>query len=120
MAMEEGLLNQKTALEFIGQRFRLKAELPDWVPDDIITKQLLRYLISLLLARSCNKYFIISIVSVSFVYCQYVELLLCQSLTGFHFNPLAMCLHVRYNIIFACIFGDFFQGIGISSLGQER
>ena len=41
--MEEGLLNQKTALEFIGQRFRLKAELPDWVPDDIITKQLLRY-----------------------------------------------------------------------------
>ena len=35
-------MNQKTALEFIGQRFRLKAEVPDWVNDDIITKQLLK------------------------------------------------------------------------------
>lgn len=40
--MEEGLLTQKAALQFIGQRFRLKAELPDWTPDEIVTKQLLR------------------------------------------------------------------------------
>ena len=42
-AMEEGLVNQKAALQFMGQRFRLKAELPDWVSDEIIMKELLRY-----------------------------------------------------------------------------
>ena len=41
-AMEEGLVSQKAALQFMGQRFRVKAELPDWVPDEIVTKQLLR------------------------------------------------------------------------------
>jgi DNA-directed RNA polymerase I subunit RPA2 len=41
-AMEDGLVNQKAALQFMGQRFRVKAELPEWTPDDIITKQLLR------------------------------------------------------------------------------
>ena len=40
--MEEGLVNQKAALQFMGERFRLKAELPDWVPDHIVTKQLLK------------------------------------------------------------------------------
>lgn len=42
-AMEEGLVNQKTALQFMGERFRVKAEIPDWVPDEIVTKQLLKY-----------------------------------------------------------------------------
>jgi DNA-directed RNA polymerase I subunit RPA2 len=55
-AMEDGLLNQKTALEFIGHRFRLKAELPDWVPDDIITKQLLRELVLVHLDRNVDKF----------------------------------------------------------------
>ena len=41
--MEEGLVNQTTALQFMGERFRVKAELPDWVPDEIITKQLMKY-----------------------------------------------------------------------------
>ena len=40
-AMEEGLVSQKAALQFMGQRFRVKAELPDWVPDEIVTKPLL-------------------------------------------------------------------------------
>ena len=40
-AVEEGLVNQKTALQFLGQRFRAKAEVPDWTPDEI-TKQLLK------------------------------------------------------------------------------
>lgn len=55
-AMDDGLVNQKSALQFIGQRFRLKAELPDWVPDDIITKQLFKELLLVHLEKNVDKF----------------------------------------------------------------
>jgi DNA-directed RNA polymerase I subunit RPA2 len=55
-AMEDGLVNQKAALQFMGQRFRVKAELPEWTPDDIITKQLLRELVLVHLDRNTDKF----------------------------------------------------------------
>ena len=59
---------------------------------------------------SCNKYFIMSIVSVSFVYYQYVATFMSKS----------DWLSLQCISKLCCLFGDFFQGIGISSLGQER
>ena len=42
-AMEEGLTTQQAALQFIGKRFRVKLELGDWVPDELVTMEMLRY-----------------------------------------------------------------------------
>lgn len=41
-AVDEGLTTQKAALQFIGRRFRLKAELPDWVSEEVVTKEVIR------------------------------------------------------------------------------
>ena len=41
-AVAEGLVSQKAALKFIGQRFRHKTDHLDQVSDEVVTKDLLR------------------------------------------------------------------------------
>lgn len=38
----EGVLARRDALRFIGQRFRIKMELPVWTSDEAVTIQLLK------------------------------------------------------------------------------
>lgn len=39
----EGVLTRGDALQFIGQRFRIKMELPQWTSNEAVTMQLLKY-----------------------------------------------------------------------------
>ena len=38
----DGVLTRRDALQFIGQRFRIKMELPAWTSDEAVTIQLLK------------------------------------------------------------------------------
>jgi len=38
----DGLTTQKAALKYIGERFRLKADLPQWTSDENIARYLLK------------------------------------------------------------------------------
>jgi len=38
----DGLITQKAALKYIGERFRLKADLPQWTSDENIARYLLK------------------------------------------------------------------------------
>ena len=41
--LADGLITQRAALKYIGERFRLKAELPEWISDEDIARYLLKY-----------------------------------------------------------------------------
>ena len=41
-ALDEGLMTQQSVLKFIGERFRVKAELPPWTSDEDVARHLLR------------------------------------------------------------------------------
>lgn len=41
-ALDEGVVSQATALKYIGERLRSKAELPDWLSDEDVTRHLLK------------------------------------------------------------------------------
>lgn len=41
-AQEEGILTRVDAMRYIGQRFRIKADLPHWTTDEAICDQLMR------------------------------------------------------------------------------
>ena len=40
--LADGLITQRAALKYIGERFRLKAELPEWTSDEDIARYLLK------------------------------------------------------------------------------
>ena len=42
-ALSDGLTTQSSVLMFIGERFRPKADLPEWTSDEDITRHLLKY-----------------------------------------------------------------------------
>ena len=42
-ALDEGVVSQATALKYLGERLRAKAELPDWLSDEDIARHLLKY-----------------------------------------------------------------------------
>lgn len=42
-SQEEGILTRVDAMRYIGQRFRIKADLPHWTTDEAICDQLIRY-----------------------------------------------------------------------------
>ena len=42
-ALDEGVVSQATALKYIGERLRTKAELPDWLSDEDVARHLLKY-----------------------------------------------------------------------------
>jgi len=44
-AQEEGLTSHQAVLKYVGERFRLKAELPPWTSDEDVTRHLLRWVI---------------------------------------------------------------------------
>ena len=44
-AQEEGLLSHQAVLKYVGERFRLKAELPPWTSDEDVTRHLLRWVV---------------------------------------------------------------------------
>ncbi len=46
-AQEEGLTSHKAVLKYVGERFRIKAELPAWTSDDDVTRHLLMYVAQL-------------------------------------------------------------------------
>lgn len=52
-SQEEGILTRVDAMRYIGQRFRIKADLPHWATDEAICDQLMRYT-SLYNNSSCN------------------------------------------------------------------
>ena len=41
--LADGLITQRAALKYIGERFRLKAELPEWTSDEDVARYLLKY-----------------------------------------------------------------------------
>ena len=41
-AQEEGLMSQLSVLKYVGERFRIKAELPPWTSDEDVTRHLLK------------------------------------------------------------------------------
>ncbi len=43
-ALDEGLTSQKSMLKYIGELFRLKAELSSWTTDEDVCRHLLRYI----------------------------------------------------------------------------
>ena len=42
-ALSDGLTTQSSVLKFIGERFRPRADLPEWTSDEDITRHLLKY-----------------------------------------------------------------------------
>lgn len=42
-AQSEGILSRADALRFIGDRFRIKMDLPDWASSEAVTIELLKY-----------------------------------------------------------------------------
>ena len=41
-ALSDGLTTQLSVLKFIGERFRPRADLPEWTSDEDVTKHLLK------------------------------------------------------------------------------
>ena len=41
-ALSDGLTTQSAVLKFIGERFRPKADLPEWTSDEDVTRHLLK------------------------------------------------------------------------------
>ena len=41
--LSDGLTTQSAVLKFIGERFRPKADLPEWTSDENVTRHLLKY-----------------------------------------------------------------------------
>ena len=41
-ALDDGLTSQTDVLKFIGERFRVKADLPPWTSDEDVARHLLR------------------------------------------------------------------------------
>jgi DNA-directed RNA polymerase I subunit RPA2 len=52
----EGLTDQKTILKYIGERFRLKAELPESVTDEDVAKHILKELVCVHLSKNIDKF----------------------------------------------------------------
>ena len=42
-ALDDGLTSQTSVLKFIGERFRVKVDLPPWTSDEDVARHLLRY-----------------------------------------------------------------------------
>lgn len=42
-ALEDGLSSQNSVLKFVGERFRVKSELPLWTSDEDVARHLLRF-----------------------------------------------------------------------------
>ncbi len=42
-ALEEGLVSQAAVLQFMGERFRVKMDLPAWTSDEDVARHLLKY-----------------------------------------------------------------------------
>lgn len=42
-ALDEGLTSQSATLKFLGERFRMKAELPPWTSDEDVARHMIRW-----------------------------------------------------------------------------
>jgi len=56
MLQNEGLLTQNSVLKYIGERFRIKLNLPEWTTDEEITMFLFQNCILMHLARNIDKF----------------------------------------------------------------
>ncbi|EDO33368.1 predicted protein [Nematostella vectensis] len=55
-AQEEGAVNQKSVLEYIGLRFRVKMRLPDWFSDEAVAQYLIQQCICIHLDTNADKF----------------------------------------------------------------
>eukprot|EP00731_Ephydatia_muelleri_P007732 Em0004g70a len=55
-ALDEGVVSQATALKYIGERLRTKAELPDWLSDEDVARHLLKELVLVHLDNNIDKF----------------------------------------------------------------